>query len=207
MEAADERPFDCSEMYIFGKFETFRKRLLKVVDLFQTYITYYVLNKTTLEGVEEFAVNFNKLFKIISTKTYDALDHRRPDFDKDYKTYKDNVATQELLLENFMIASVNKCPTTEIALHLLERFKKLKLDCLYLEDQYYDLISKYTGEIESIRDRYNEERENPELPRNMPPVSGRVMWIRFYDKNIKYPMQEFMQHKEVITHMVLKNDN
>ncbi|XP_052742928.1 dynein axonemal heavy chain 8 [Bicyclus anynana] len=201
MEAADERPFDCSEMYIFGKFETFRKRLLKVVDLFQIYITYYVLNKTTLEGIEEFAANFNKLFKTISSKTYDALDHRRPDFDKDYKIYKDNVATQELLLENYMITSVNKCPTTEIALHLLERFKKLKLDCLYLEDQYYDLISKYTGEIESIRDRYNEERENPELPRNMPPVSGRVLWIRFYDKNIKFPMQEFMQHKEVITHM------
>nr|XP_026487863.1 dynein heavy chain 8, axonemal-like [Vanessa tameamea] len=202
MEAADERPFDCSEMYIFGKFETFRKRLLKIVDLFQTYITYYVLNKTTLEGIEEFAVNFNKLFKTISSKTYDALDHRRPDFDKDYKVYKDNIATQELLLENFMITSVNKCPTTEIALHLLERFKKLKLDCLYLEDQYYDLISKYTAEIESIRDRYNEERENPDLPRNMPPVSGRVMWIRFYDKNIKYPMKEFMKHHEVITHMV-----
>ncbi|CAH0727356.1 unnamed protein product, partial [Brenthis ino] len=173
----------------------------KIVDLFQTYITYYVLNKTTLEGIEEYAVIFNKLFKTISTKTYDALDHRRPDFDKDYKAYKDAVATQELLLENFMISSVNKCPTTEIALHLLERFKKLDLECLYLEDQYYDLISKYTGEIESIRDRYNEERENPDLPRNMPPVSGRVMWIRFYDKNIKHPMKEFMKHHEVITHM------
>lgn len=28
---------------------------------------------------------------------------RRPDFDKDYKTYRDAVANQELLLENFMI--------------------------------------------------------------------------------------------------------
>ncbi|XP_060805314.1 dynein axonemal heavy chain 8 [Amyelois transitella] len=201
MEAADERPFDCSEMYIFGKFETFKRRLLKITDLFQTYITYYVLNKTTLEGIEEYAANFNKLFKTISTKTYDALDHRRPDFDKDYKQYKDNVATQELLLENFMIASVNKCPTTEIALHLLKRFETLKLDCLYLEDQYYDLISMYTSEIEALRDRYNEERENPELPRNMPPVAGRVLWIRFYDQNIKAPMQEFIQHHEVITHM------
>lgn len=50
--------------------------------------------------------------------------------------------------------------------------------------------------------RYNEERENPDLPRNMPPVSGRVMWIRFYDKNIKNPMKEFVKHHEVITHMV-----
>ncbi|KAI8438610.1 hypothetical protein MSG28_011048 [Choristoneura fumiferana] len=166
-EAADERPFGCSEMYIFGKFETFRKRVLKIIDLFQTYITYYVLNKTTLEGIEEYAANFNKLFKAISTKTYDAMDHRRPDFDRDFKTYKDS--------------SVNKCPTTEIALHLLHRFEKLQLECLYLEDQYYDLISKYTGEIESIRDR--------------------IMWIRFYDKNIQHPMNEFQKHDEVITHM------
>ncbi|KOB66798.1 Uncharacterized protein OBRU01_14192 [Operophtera brumata] len=202
MEAADERPFDCSEMYVFGKFDTFKRRLLKIVDLFQTYITYYVLNKTTLEGIEEYAANFNKLFKSISTKTYDALDHRRPDFDKDYKIYKDNVANQEVLLENFMITSVNKCPTTEIALHLLKRFETLKLGCLYLEDQYYVLISTYTAEIETLRDRYNEERENPELPRNMPPVAGRVMWIRFYDNNIKRPMETFVGIPEVIDHMV-----
>ncbi|KAJ8736205.1 hypothetical protein PYW08_006861 [Mythimna loreyi] len=200
-EAADERPFDCSEMYIFGKFETFRRRIIKIMDLFKTYITYYVLNKTTLEGIEEYAAVFNKLFKTISTKTYDGLDHRRLDFDKDYKIYKDAVANQELLLENFMINSVNKCPTTEIALHLLTRFEKLKLDCLYLEDQYYDLISKYTSEIESLRDRYNEEKENPDMPKNMPPVAGRIMWIRFYDKNINIPMDIFKKHHEVITHM------
>lgn len=35
-----------------------------------------MLNKTTLEGIEEHAVTFNKLFKTISSKTYDALDHR-----------------------------------------------------------------------------------------------------------------------------------
>ncbi|XP_026319438.1 dynein heavy chain 8, axonemal-like [Hyposmocoma kahamanoa] len=201
LEAADERPFDCSEMYIFGKFETFKKRLLKIIDLFQTYIKYYVLNKTTLEGIEEFAATFNKLFKQISSKTYDALDHRRPDFDKDYKAYKDNVANNELLLENFMIQSVNKCPTTEIALLLLKRFERLNLECLYLEDQYYDLIAKYTEEIEDIRDRYNEEREHPDLPHNMPPVAGRIMWIRFCDNNIKKPMQTFIKHHEVITHM------
>ncbi|XP_061708954.1 dynein axonemal heavy chain 8 [Cydia pomonella] len=200
-EAADEKPFGCSEMYIFGKFETFRRRLIKIIDLFQTYITYYILNKTTLEGIEEHASLFNKFFKAISTKTYDALDHRRPDFDKDYKIYKDAVANQEVLLENFMINSVNKCPTTEIALHLLKRFDNLKLGCLYLEDQYYDLISKFTAEIESLRDRYNEERENPDVPWNMPPVSGRIMWIRFYDKNIQGPMAEFKKQDEIITHM------
>ncbi|CAB3221710.1 unnamed protein product [Arctia plantaginis] len=131
---------------------------------------------------------------------YFVLYFRRPDFDKDFKIYTDTVANQELLLENFMINSVNRCPTTEIALHLLLRFGKLKLDCLYLEDQYYDLIRNYTAEVESIRDRYNDERQDPELPRNMPPVAGRIMWIRFYDNNIKIPMETFKKHEEVITH-------
>ncbi|GBP33368.1 Dynein heavy chain 5, axonemal [Eumeta japonica] len=123
--ASDEKPFDCSEMYIFGKFETFKTRLIK---------------------------------------------------------------------------SVDACPTTEIALALLKRFAILQLECFYLEDEYYDLISKFTEEIESLRDRYNEERENPELPRNMPPVSGRILWIRFYNQHIQGPMKIFQEHHEVITH-------
>lgn len=55
---------------------TLRALFFQIIDLFHTYITYYVLNKTTLEGIEEYAVTFNKIFKAISTKTYDALDHR-----------------------------------------------------------------------------------------------------------------------------------
>lgn len=110
-----------------------------------------MLNKSTLEGIEEHAANFNKPFKQISSKTYDALDHRcvystvisvhlysracyislkncsearnfvpmlifllsrketlyfyfrRPDFDKDYKIYKNYIANNELLLENFIL--------------------------------------------------------------------------------------------------------
>ncbi|XP_022821404.1 dynein heavy chain 8, axonemal-like [Spodoptera litura] len=200
LEAASERPFDCSEMHIFGKFETFKKRLVKIIDLFEKYIKYYVLNKSTLEGIEEHAAAFNKLFKTISTKTYDALDHRRPDFDKDYKIYMEAAANQEMLLENFMISSVQKCPTTETALNILKRFEKLQLDCLYLDDQYFDLIKMYTNEIETIRDGYNEARDQPELPRNMPPVAGRLMWTRFYHKTIKLPMKILKEHHDVITH-------
>lgn len=46
MQAAlDERPFDCSEMYIFGKFETFRKRLEKVSSYwFLAGITFGILS-------------------------------------------------------------------------------------------------------------------------------------------------------------------
>lgn len=51
--------------------------------------------------------------------------------------------------------------------------------------------------------RYNEERDDPDIPRNMPPVAGRVLWIRFYHKNIIRPMKVYENHHEVITHMVI----
>lgn len=49
----------------------------------------------------------------------------------------------------------------------------------------------FQKEIEVLRDRYNEERQTPSIPRNMPPVSGRVMWIRHFYSRIEDPMNVF----------------
>lgn len=53
-------------------------------------------------------------------------------------------------------------------------------------------------EIEVLRDRYNEERQNPNIPRNMPPVSGRIMWIRHFYSRIEEPMNIFKTQSRVI---------
>ena len=46
----DERPFDFSEMYIFGKFDTFTRRLKKIIELFETMQTYSHLSDSKIEG-------------------------------------------------------------------------------------------------------------------------------------------------------------
>lgn len=47
-----ERQFDFSEMYVFGKFETFHRRLVKIMDVFNTMKTYSVLQGSKIEGLE-----------------------------------------------------------------------------------------------------------------------------------------------------------
>uniref|UniRef100_A0A8B9EBA4 Dynein axonemal heavy chain 5 n=1 Tax=Anser cygnoides TaxID=8845 RepID=A0A8B9EBA4_ANSCY len=47
-----ERQFDFSEMYIFGKFESFHRRLVKIIDIFNTMKTYSVLQESKIEGLE-----------------------------------------------------------------------------------------------------------------------------------------------------------
>jgi len=58
----------------------------------------------------------------------------------------------------------------------------------------------FEQEIEDIRDSYNENRSDPPVPRNIPPVTGRILWIRQLYKRIEVPMNMFRSHHRVITH-------
>lgn len=71
------------------------------------------------------------------------------------------------------------------------RFEKLNLDCLNLNERYLEALEMFQNEIGDLRDRYNEERQNPLVPRNMPPVAGRIMWIRQLYARIEEPMNIF----------------
>lgn len=45
-----ERQFDFSEMYIFGKFDTFSRRLKKIIQMFDIIETYSHLSQSKIEG-------------------------------------------------------------------------------------------------------------------------------------------------------------
>lgn len=77
------------------------------------------------------------------------------------------------------------------------RFEKLNLECLHLEERYLEAMLMFQREIEVLRDRYNEERQSPMLPRNVPPVSGRIMWIRHFYSRIEDPMNVFRNKTRV----------
>jgi dynein heavy chain len=46
----NEKAFDFSEMYIFGKFDTFTKRCQKIIDIFNTFNSYSTLQESKIEG-------------------------------------------------------------------------------------------------------------------------------------------------------------
>lgn len=79
-------------------------------------------------------------------------------------------------------------------------FEKLKLECLHLDERYLETFMMFQEEMEKLRDRYNLERQTPPLPRNMPPVSGRIMWIRHFYQRILEPMQVFETKTRVMKH-------
>ena len=52
----NERKFEFSEMYIFGKFDTFSRRLKKIIEMFETMEMYSHLQDSKIEGKEFVAV-------------------------------------------------------------------------------------------------------------------------------------------------------
>ncbi|KAL1516507.1 hypothetical protein ABEB36_000416 [Hypothenemus hampei] len=203
MEDLGEKPLECSESFIFGKFETFKKRCEQIVYVLETTTKYSILQSSTIEGIDVYANKFIDFFKSICQQKYDALNHRLPYFDKDYNQFKQNVVDTEWELEEFVGASLEKMSDVDNIIRLLKRFEKLNLDCLHLEERYLEAMMLFQYEIEKLRDRYNEDRQWPITPRNMPPVTGRIYWIRQYYARISEPMAVFktktrvMQHRKV----------
>ena len=50
--------------------------------------TYTVLQVSKIEGIEVLASRFDNIYKSIKKKSYDALDHRKIDFDHDFDDFK-----------------------------------------------------------------------------------------------------------------------
>lgn len=66
------------------------------------------------------------------------------------------------------------------------------------DELYY--LKCFNNQYLSYASSYNEERGNPFIPRNMPPVAGRIMWIRSIFKKIDKPMNVLKLRPCVLAH-------
>lgn len=76
-ETPSEKQFDFSEMYIFGKFDAFCKRIQKVIDMFNVIDKFSMLDTLGVEGMESIIKRFNNIIGVMQRKPYEILDHRK----------------------------------------------------------------------------------------------------------------------------------
>jgi len=66
-----------SENYIFGKFDTFVKRIRKIADMISTMDTFAGLEDSRIEGLETVILQYQSLVDATKNKNYDILDYRK----------------------------------------------------------------------------------------------------------------------------------
>lgn len=69
--------FTDSENYIFGKFDTFCRRLTRIADLVNTMESLSGLADVKIEGIDSLAIRFQGIVATHKKKSYDILDHRK----------------------------------------------------------------------------------------------------------------------------------
>ena len=85
------KQFDFNEMHIFGKFDLFCRRVIKLIDMFSTIDQFKSLSLNKLEGMEQLIARFHQIVKEFRGKGHDLLDYHNNKFDRDYVEF--NVAS------------------------------------------------------------------------------------------------------------------
>ncbi|KAK1345311.1 hypothetical protein QTO34_014022 [Cnephaeus nilssonii] len=194
----NEKQFEFSEMYIFGKFETFYRRLAKILDIFTAFKTYSVLQDSKIEGLEDMVTKYQGIVATIKKKEYNFLDQRKMDFDQDYEEFCKQTDDLHKQLQNFMDVTFEKIQNTNQALSMLKKFERLNIPNLGIDDKYRCILKNYGADIDMIAKLYTKQKCDPPLARNQPPIAGKILWARQLFHRIQQPMQLFQQHPSVL---------
>ena len=57
---------------------------------------------------------------------------------------------------------------------MLKKFESMPQLALDLEEKWFKCLVAFGKDLENIRKQYQRQKDNPPIPRNMPPVSGRI---------------------------------
>lgn len=91
------KTFDFSETQIFGKFDLFCRRVLKLIDIFNTIQQFQSLAKHNLEGMDKLTEHFKQIIEEFKKKGHELLDYQNNKFDRDYVEF--NVQISHLDIE------------------------------------------------------------------------------------------------------------
>ncbi|XP_078400904.1 dynein axonemal heavy chain 5-like [Cetorhinus maximus] len=201
-ENQKEKPFEFSEMYTFGKFDIFERRLKKIIEILETIKTYSSLEESTIEGSEEMASKFQAIVSGMKKQDYNILDHKKTVFDVDYKHFTAQISDLHVEIKQLMETTLDYISSTQRALSLLVEFERLGIPDLGIDKQFQKILHSYSKDIDLVSQIYTKQKADPPVPRDFPPVAGKIIWARQLFRRIQEPMLLFEQRPGV-----LQNEN
>ena len=197
-EQPNERPFEFSEMYIFGRFNTFCQRLKNIIEILETIEVYSSLLHSRIEGIEQLGAKYTMTVTAIKKKPYDLLDHRRLEFDNDFEEFRSNISDLHRQLEAFMDQCFEQILSTERAMRLLQRFENLALPGLDIQCKYQQILVHYSRDIDLIQRLYTKHKLSPPNESDVSPIANRISWARQLFQRIDKPMASFRRFKDLM---------
>ncbi|XP_064611990.1 dynein axonemal heavy chain 5-like isoform X2 [Liolophura sinensis] len=194
----NERQFEFSEMYIFGKFDTFTRRLRKIIEMFDTMEMYSHLADSKIEGMEQMTSKFQVIVTQMKKKPYDYLDQRKTEFDADFEEFKRQIGELHSTITGFMDQRFERIISTQRALLILRKFERLNLPNLGIQEKYQRILLHYSKDIDNVSRLYQKYKNDPPVARDLPPIAGKISWSRQLFRRIQEPMEVFQSHDDIL---------
>lgn len=197
------KQFDFNESLIFGRFDLFCRRVVKLMHMFGTVHQFNQLkiHLKSMDGIRQLVGNFQYIVDDFKVKRHDLLEFLNNRFDRDYVEFNVRVSELEGALQEFINQSFQNIASIDTSLKLLSKFQSilqngsLKTD---LESKFSVISHNYGQELEVLKELYEKNRGSPQFVRNMPPVAGNIMWSRQLLHRIMEPMRRFHREPLVI---------
>jgi dynein heavy chain len=112
---------------------------------------------------------------------YDCMDITKSEFDDDFYRYRLQIKSLERRLSAILTLGFDDCATLFSHFKLLESFDGLLQRPIIKDDldkKRSLLLRIYSDDLSQVQQIFHDNKRNPPLENNMPPVAGRIMWCR-----------------------------
>eukprot|EP00755_Sulcionema_specki_P025928 Sspe_Gene.15868::Locus_5543_Transcript_1_1_Confidence_1.000_Length_14069::g.15868::m.15868/K10408/DNAH; dynein heavy chain, axonemal len=170
-----------NNIMIFGRLELFRKRVIKLVDVFGAARQFTVLGTHNILGAHVLVDRFRILLHQLRASGVDILDHTAPAFDKNFVAFSQGLHEIETSLQVFINTAFEKVTDVPRAIQLLCTFTGMlrsKRLCREVEGKYITIFNHFAAEVERVRKYFEKCRKNPPCSRNTLPASAAIGWAR-----------------------------
>ena len=75
---------------------------------------------------------------------------------------------------------------------------RLNIPGLSVHGKYLEVVARFVKDMQFVQSEYNENKHNPPLARNLPPVSGKIAWSRQLYRRISGPVEAFQKIPELM---------
>ncbi|KAK9499797.1 hypothetical protein O3M35_002767 [Rhynocoris fuscipes] len=198
----DQPPLQFSENYVFGKFDTFCRRLGKIITMFDLMDDYNCLFECRMEGkfiiikLEDVIKTFNEIKNCITSKSYDYLDQRNEEFDTDYEIFIQSTNTLKENIASTIEENYKGIWETLLGIKFLNRFEKisLKIPLTQMSEKYSRILKFCDKQLDKVMKIFKKQKHRPPIARNFPPLSGKICWSRSLKENLKELITAASEH-------------
>ena len=201
MEMPSGKQFEMNEQIIFKRFNSYSRRLIKLIDLFEQIQSWKQTESHKLEGMEKLNYRASRIFTDFQNKKHDLLDADDTKFDRDFVELNVKVSRLEASLLDFINATFdNKTGDINRSLKLLSKFRMILDEKFHptLDEKFSVIFQSYGKDLEAVQKRYEQHKQAPPFSRNLPPVAGNISWVRLLMHRIEQPMKIFETNPAVL---------